>query len=257
MAPSGVWKIEIENVALTETDRVQVWIRRDETLPGFPALGRQSYFDNDDYQRFDSFGAPLPIDPPGSDCLVKRRGTISGFACGEFPAVLAGYVETRNDLAGYSAAGPVTTAFNATGPTRNGPDAAAVSDDTPVLRGILSADHAAGRWCLSTEPVSRHLRLPDGWPTDLHKAKPQRRVTSVHRPHLTIIRHHRDRSIRELAAAGCNEEFVSDGQKGLIDTAVLVRMIHYLEINDRHHRQVPVSVAPRNRARRQERGTSL
>ena len=144
LAPSGVWKIEIENVALTETDRIQVWIRRDETLPGFPALGRQSYFDNDDYQRFDSFGAPLPIDPPGSDCLVKRSGTISGFACGEFPAVLAGYVETRNDLAGYSAAGPVTTAFNATGPTRNGPDAAAVSDDTPVLRGILSAGSRCG-----------------------------------------------------------------------------------------------------------------
>jgi hypothetical protein len=86
----------------------------------------------------------LPTDPPGSDCLVKRSGSISGFACGRFPAVLAGYVEARNDLADYSAAGPVTTAFDATGPTRNGPDAAAVSDDTPVLRGILSAGSRCG-----------------------------------------------------------------------------------------------------------------
>lgn len=150
LAPSGVWKIEIENVSLTETDRVQVWIRRDETLPGFPAFGRQSYFDNADYQRFDSFGAPLPTDPPGSDCLVKRSGTISGFACGEFPAVVAGYVESLNELADYSAAGPVTTAFNAAGPTRTGPDAAAVSDDTPVLQGILSA----GSHCGSLVPLN-------------------------------------------------------------------------------------------------------
>jgi len=144
LAPSGVWKIEIKNVSLTETDRVQVWIQRDETLPGFPAFGRQSYFDNEDYQRFDSFGAPLPTDPPGSDCLVKRSGTISGFACGKFPAVLAGYVESLNELADYSAAGPVTTAMNATAPTRTGPDAAAVSDDTPVLQGILSAGSRSG-----------------------------------------------------------------------------------------------------------------
>jgi len=144
LAPSGVWKIKIENIALTEADRVQVWIRRDETLPGFPAFGRQSYFDNENYQRFDGFGAPLPTDPPGSDCLVKRSGTISGFACGEFPAVLAGYVESLNELADYSAAGPVTTAMTAKGPTRTGPDAAAVSDDTPVLRGILSAGSRSG-----------------------------------------------------------------------------------------------------------------
>ncbi|WP_428646112.1 hypothetical protein [Roseibium sp.] len=144
LAPSGVWKIEILNVSLTETDRLEVWIRRDETLPGFPAFGRQSYFDNDCYQRFDSYGASLPIDPSGSGCLVTRSGTLSGFACGERPSVLAGYVETSNRLADYSAAGPITTAFGALNPTRTGPDAAAVSDDTPVLGGILSAGSRSG-----------------------------------------------------------------------------------------------------------------
>lgn len=144
LAPAGVWMIEIENHSLTDTDRVQIWIRRDETLPGFSQFGRQSYFDNEDYVRFNASGAPVPADPPGSTSIVTRRGTLSGFACGEQPAVLAGYVEAGGRLAGYSAAGPISTAFNALSPTRTGPDAAQVSDDTPVLRGVLSAGSRSG-----------------------------------------------------------------------------------------------------------------
>ncbi|WP_436644279.1 hypothetical protein [Microbaculum sp. FT89] len=144
VAPAGVWKIEIKNRSLTETEPVRVWIRRDETLPGFPHFGRQSYFDNDCYVRFDAIGAPLPTDPPGSDCVVRRSGTLSGFACGERPSVLAGFVEATGELADYSAAGPITAAFNEVNPNRTGPDAAAVSDDTPVLRGVLSAGSRSG-----------------------------------------------------------------------------------------------------------------
>ncbi|MXN64906.1 S8 family serine peptidase [Stappia sp. GBMRC 2046] len=144
VAPSGVWKIRIRNLNLTPVDSVEVWVRRDETLPGFPRFGRQSYFDNDCYDRFNAFGAPLPIDPPGSTCVVRRAGTLSGFACGERPAVLAGFVESSGELAIYSAAGPITTACGASHPTRTGPDAAAVSDDTRVLHGILSAGSRNG-----------------------------------------------------------------------------------------------------------------
>src|SRR5690606_8019023 len=66
LAPSGVWRIAVRRLAIAPAERVEVWIRRDETLPGFPQLGRQSYFDQPDYQRWDHLGGPLAVDPPGT-----------------------------------------------------------------------------------------------------------------------------------------------------------------------------------------------
>ena len=97
LAPAGRWTIEVE---VTERqkwrpdDVIQVWIARDETLPGFKPGGRQAHFDNADYQRFDRIGAPLAHDPADSRSPVRRAGTLSGFACDESPLVIAALTQS-------------------------------------------------------------------------------------------------------------------------------------------------------------------
>ncbi|SFU19288.1 S8 family serine peptidase [Sedimentitalea nanhaiensis] len=150
LAPAGVWRLTLELGQSADDLRLEAWIARDETLPGFPDFGRQSYFDNSDYVRFYRpgvavspfdlpalIGKPLSYDPadPG---LVRRAGTISGFACASAPAVLAGIVQPDRTIAAYSSGGPTDN------PDRMGPDASATTDDSPVLAGVLSAGSNSG-----------------------------------------------------------------------------------------------------------------
>ena len=146
LAPAGDWRIEIwrRRDGAAEPPRrdqhegaaVEVWIRRDDTLPGFPPRGRQAHFNNPDYQKFDAYGAPLPVDPPGTHCPVRRAGTLNGLATGEAPLVVASFTGSNGLISDYSASGPV--------PSRKGPDAAALGDQSPVLRGVLSAGSRSG-----------------------------------------------------------------------------------------------------------------
>lgn len=144
LAPAGDWRIELwrrregdrEPAERHEGAAVEVWIRRDDTLPGFPPRGRQAHFNNPDYQRFDAYGAPLPVDPPGTHCPVRRAGTLNGLATGEAPLVVASFTRSNSLISDYSASGPVSS--------RKGPDAAACGDDSPVLRGVLSAGSRSG-----------------------------------------------------------------------------------------------------------------
>jgi hypothetical protein len=144
LSPSGIWKIRITNKSLARNEKVQIWCQRDESLPGYPVLGRQAYFDNECYVRFDPIGNPLATDPPGSDCPVKRAGSYNGFASGKEPTVAGGFVRTTGEMADYSSAGPITPARDKPQPNRTGPDASAVSDDSPVLYGVLSAGSRSG-----------------------------------------------------------------------------------------------------------------
>lgn len=136
LAPAGDWRIEIEKRAIAAGEAVEIWVRRDDSLPGYPPNGRQSHFNNPDYQLFDRYGAPLAVDPPGTRCPVRRAGTLNGLATGDAPLVIAGFTESSRRLSDYSAAGPVAS--------RHGPDAAACSDDSPVLHGVLSAGSRSG-----------------------------------------------------------------------------------------------------------------
>lgn len=144
LAPAGLWQIRVTPANFPAGKAVQVWIKRDDTLPGFPLYGRQSYFDNACYVRFDKRGAPLAVDPPGDDCIVRRSRTLSGFACGKEPPVIAGYVRKGREMADYSAAGPITVTPSTPDPNRTGPDAAARSDDSAVAHGVLSAGSRSG-----------------------------------------------------------------------------------------------------------------
>lgn len=136
LAPAGLWRIDIDKNSIAAGEFVEVWVRRDDSLPGYPPYGRQSYFDNPGYVRFDALGAPLAVDPPHTDCPVRRAGTLNGIATGESPLVIGGFTHRNGLMSDYSSAGPV--------PSRHGPDVAARSDDSPVLAGVLSAGSRSG-----------------------------------------------------------------------------------------------------------------
>jgi hypothetical protein len=144
LAPAGRWQIEVSKVDLAADQVVQVWVSREETLPGFPPFGRQAHFDAACYQMFDAIGAPLAVDPRGSDCPVRRAGMLSEFATGASPVVIAGFTASNGRLSDYSAAGPITPARGQPHPNRTGPDAAAASDDSPALAGLLGAGNRRG-----------------------------------------------------------------------------------------------------------------
>lgn len=146
LAPSGRWKITTRPNAIAADEQVEVWIRRDETLPGYRPGGRQSFFDNRCYQRFGPLGRPLPVDPPDDPCPVRRAGTYSGFAGGASPMVIAAYTEQTHQLSEYSAAGPLTHTPMTPKPYRNGPDASAKADESLVLWGVLSAGSRSGSY---------------------------------------------------------------------------------------------------------------
>ncbi|WP_417607608.1 hypothetical protein [Primorskyibacter flagellatus] len=146
LAPSGRWKITTRPKAIAAEEQIEVWIRRDETLPGYRPGGRQSFFDNGCYQRFGPLGRPLTVDPPDDPCPVRRAGTYSGFAGGASPMVIAAYTDKTHQLSEYSAAGPLTHTPMTPTPYRNGPDAAAKADESRVLWGVLSAGSRSGSY---------------------------------------------------------------------------------------------------------------
>lgn len=146
LAPAGEWKIEICRSEGGAEDPIHAWIRRDETLPGLRPGGRQAYFNNPDYTRFGPYGAPLAVDPPNSNCPIRRSSTISGFACSASAISVAAYTEQNALLSSYSSAGPLNPSPNASAPNREGPDLAAKGDDTPVLHGVISAGSRCGTW---------------------------------------------------------------------------------------------------------------
>lgn len=148
LAPAGNWTLEITRPDETcaSDPPVHVWIRRDETLPGTRSGGRQAWFSNPDYQRFDRFGAPLPVDPPDTPSPVRRASTLSGFAGGATPVVVAAYTERGAQLSDYSAAGPLNPRGRAPEVPRDGPDLAAKGDDSRLLRGVIGAGSNSGSW---------------------------------------------------------------------------------------------------------------
>ena len=146
LATAGVWKIKVKRRTPAGDNPIHIWVDRDDTLPGHGPGGRQAFFDNADYERFGAFGAPLPVDPPGTDCPVRRSSTISGFACGPSPIVVAAYTGQEAVMSDFSAAGPLNPSPHMMPPPREGPDLAALADDSWVLRGVYAAGSRSGTW---------------------------------------------------------------------------------------------------------------
>ncbi len=143
LAPSGVWIIKLKNKALGKEETVRAWIQRDDTLYGNGHRGRQSFFDEPCYKRYDEQGWIIADDGLQPPCTVKRAGLLNAIATGEEPLVIGGYRRKETSLADYSACGTDTPDPTLEPPYRN-LDAAAVSDDSRVFRGVLAAGSRSG-----------------------------------------------------------------------------------------------------------------
>lgn len=71
---SGSWEISLKSCDAA----VDLWVRRDDRLKGFPNSGRQSWFIDPAYEIYDAFGYLQQGDAPApgaTDLMVYRQGT--------------------------------------------------------------------------------------------------------------------------------------------------------------------------------------
>jgi hypothetical protein len=133
VAPSGVWRVTLSSA--TAVQGLKSWIRRSDTLSGRRAKGRQSYFDDPTYTRFDRTTRPCDFDPTGAASDVKRFQTLSGIATGKKTRVIGGYRNSDLYPAFYSSHGT-----RMLGGAPVGPAWLTCCDESDVLPGV----HAAG-----------------------------------------------------------------------------------------------------------------
>jgi hypothetical protein len=138
-APAGLWQLRIKRLdSGAEPVAIDAWIQRDDNVHGFRRRGRQSYFDDPDYLRFDAVGRPVEEDQPGS--YVRRAGTLNAIGTGEETIVVGGYRGSDGAPATYSPRGPEAPGDAA----RAGPDLMSVSERSVTRRGVLGAGTRSG-----------------------------------------------------------------------------------------------------------------
>jgi hypothetical protein len=167
-APAGRWSIELRNDG-AHAMRIGAWIQRDDRFAGSRLGGRQSYFEDPAYQRFDRRGGPLDADPPDTTAWVSRTETINPIATGRFPVVVGACTAVTGRASFYSAAS-----------RSHPPQVTAIGDDSPVRPGIPTQGTRAGsrvrangtslaapqiaRWLLTQVPSAAARRAPaPGW----------------------------------------------------------------------------------------------
>ena len=130
--PAGLWKVSVTNIG-TALATVDGYIERDDTLRGHRSRGRQSFFEDDKYQRHVA-GRPCEYDLAAS--IVTRHGTLSDTVTGRRSIVIGGYRASDNMPARYTSQGPV-----AAGALRvaRSPNWLAPSDDSLACAGRLAA----------------------------------------------------------------------------------------------------------------------
>jgi hypothetical protein len=139
-APAGLWRLEVRNTGAAPVV-ADGWIRRDETLTGRRAHGRQAYFDDPSYQRFSDKTRPIEF---GGNGYVKTRETLSGIATGQSTFVIGGYCRgfesSEMRPAPYSSGGPHLTIAG----TPKLPTCLFPSEDSIACRGVLAAGVQSG-----------------------------------------------------------------------------------------------------------------
>ena len=171
VAPSGRWTVEIYNSG-SEDLTASGWIRRSDTQAGRRPKGRQSRFDERNYQRFDSYGRPVPFDGPTPPSVVRRQCTLSGIATGKNTIVIGGYRRSEMRPALYSSQGPHGSATR----TSNAPDWLEPSDDSIACGGVLAAGNRSGSVAAmngtSAAAPQAARWLADLWVKDQKRPKP-------------------------------------------------------------------------------------
>jgi hypothetical protein len=140
IATSGLWTVTVTSLSESSLD-IDAWIRRSDTPGGRRAKGRQSYFDDPNYERFHPSTKPVRFDLPGSTSYVRRQGTLSGIATGAETFVIGGYCRENLAPASYSSQGPVA---QSAARTMMAPNWLTPSDDAPSCPGVLAAGTRSG-----------------------------------------------------------------------------------------------------------------
>lgn len=143
---AGVWTLMLHNTHPTRAvSGVHAWIQRDDTAPGYVLRGRQSFFDDRAYARFDDGGRAIDSDthPMTMRSHVRREGTHNALATGQLPVVAAAFRRHDGAPAPYSAGGLLPVPARGQ-PNPHGPDAMLPSEDTAWHRGLLGAGTRSG-----------------------------------------------------------------------------------------------------------------
>ncbi len=137
VCPHGVWKIHLENIDVPVGEDISLRVQRDDPVAYVRSKGRQSYFEDPDYVRFDETSGRLINDGQLDAGAVTRRRTLSAYTTGQEPKVIAGYRRSDGAPAVYSSSGP-------TAADRQGPDLAAVCEESAAHGGVLASGTATG-----------------------------------------------------------------------------------------------------------------
>lgn len=144
--PPGGWGVTVEQTG-TVPIRMDAWILRDDTPPGYRDNGRQSYFVDAQYREQDETGRLITSDPEGITSGIQRQGTLNAIATAEFPTVVGGvYGQTPDGLATEA---PRAVPYSAT-PLPNRPltpevvEFSAPSERSLLRSGVLAAGTRSG-----------------------------------------------------------------------------------------------------------------
>ncbi|MBJ3778432.1 S8/S53 family peptidase [Acuticoccus mangrovi] len=140
VAPAGIWTLTLTGTPVEGvTVEVDIRTQRDDKVTFRPPRGRQSYFDDPNYRRFDATGRMIN-DTNGEVGPVTRSRTLNAYASGPEaggPLLVAGVRRTDLSPALYSTAGP-----SAGG--RPGPTVCAQSEGSPSHIGVLATGTYSG-----------------------------------------------------------------------------------------------------------------
>ncbi|KLN61621.1 hypothetical protein WH96_04580 [Kiloniella spongiae] len=137
--PNGLWTVRvIKKFDKTMPEPIHARIQRDASPFGYPALGRQAYFDDVAYQLYDREGK---LQEQDNHSIVKRAGSSNGLATGTVPIVVAGHVEATGRTAIYS--GYQTTDAGLPEQAKT-PFVSAESDRSLVFRGVQASGVNSG-----------------------------------------------------------------------------------------------------------------
>jgi Subtilase family len=137
VCPAGLWQIEITNRKLEPGQPIDVRVQRDDPLVIGRPRGRQAYFEDLGYERFEPDTGRLRNDERHDPGPVIRSRTLSAYTTNSSSVVVAGYRRSDGEPAIYSSAGPTTSG-------RIGPDLAAPCEESPSHRGVLAAGTYSG-----------------------------------------------------------------------------------------------------------------
>jgi hypothetical protein len=162
VVPAGLWHIDIVFKRASGSKgslNIDAHVHRDDVGMFARGKGRQSYFDDPDYDRADvvkDYGRPDlrkrrrsadAVPPPNQKALVSGDGTLNAYGYGEGTLLVGGYRLSDEEPASYSSSGAPGAHRRKKDPNGrdiDGPDLSAVTEESPSLPGVLASGTSSG-----------------------------------------------------------------------------------------------------------------